>query len=64
MPTPFEEQPTDYECPQCQAPKSRFAEYDAETGATKGGGGNPALVTAAGALGLGLVIGLVIVGLQ
>ena len=26
----FDEQPTDYLCPQCAAPKKRFARYDAE----------------------------------
>jgi hypothetical protein len=30
-PTAFEELSSDYECPQCAAPKSRFAQYDAET---------------------------------
>jgi len=35
--TPFEEQPKSYVCPQCMAPKKRFAPYDVETGKTKGG---------------------------
>lgn len=64
LPAPFEEQPVGYECPQCGAPKSRFAQYDAETGKTKGSTDNPVLVTIAGALGLGLAIGLVVVGLK
>lgn len=29
---PFDDQSQDYRCPQCQAPKKRFAPYDAETG--------------------------------
>eukprot|EP00897_Mesotaenium_endlicherianum_P005589 jgi/Mesen1/5058/ME000252S04177 len=33
----FEEQPDTYVCPQCSAPKKRFAMYDAETGKTIGG---------------------------
>ncbi|KAK9787857.1 hypothetical protein WJX73_000120 [Symbiochloris irregularis] len=34
---PFDEQSQDYRCPQCQAPKKRFAAYDAESGKAKGG---------------------------
>lgn len=30
--TPFEDTPSDYRCPQCNAPKRRFVGYDAETG--------------------------------
>ena len=30
LPTPFGEQPSDYVCPQCNAPPKRFAKYDAE----------------------------------
>jgi len=30
LPTPFNEQPSDYVCPQCNAPPKRFAKYDAE----------------------------------
>lgn len=36
-PTPFEEVDPDYRCPQCKAPKKRFAKFDAETGKTIGG---------------------------
>ncbi|CAD6246795.1 unnamed protein product [Miscanthus lutarioriparius] len=32
LPKPFEEQPDEYGCPQCNAPKKRFARYDAATG--------------------------------
>ena len=35
--TPFAEVGVDYRCPQCSAPKKRFARYDAETGKVKGG---------------------------
>ncbi|KAK9822200.1 hypothetical protein WJX81_003055 [Elliptochloris bilobata] len=38
--TPFTELPTDYLCPQCRAPKRRFAGYDPITGKNKGGGQN------------------------
>merc|ERR1712032_87369 len=44
---PFKELPADYKCPQCAAPKARFAEYDVETGKAKGGG-TPLIVTVAG----------------
>lgn len=30
--TPFDEMPSDYRCPQCNAPKRRFARFDVETG--------------------------------
>lgn len=36
-PLPFEELSRNYVCPQCNAPKKRFALYDAETGKVKGG---------------------------
>lgn len=31
-PLPFAETDPDYRCPQCNAPKKRFAKYDVETG--------------------------------
>ncbi|GAQ79302.1 hypothetical protein KFL_000280070 [Klebsormidium nitens] len=34
----FEDQPDDFLCPQCRAPKTRFAGYDPETGRVSGGG--------------------------
>lgn len=34
--TPFEDTPSDYRCPQCNAPKRRFVGYDAETGKKSG----------------------------
>ncbi len=63
---PFDELPGSYECPQCAAPKGRFAGYDPETGKTKGGGasGLPQLVNIAGAVGLVGTIALVVLGLQ
>ncbi|EFJ50575.1 hypothetical protein VOLCADRAFT_120585 [Volvox carteri f. nagariensis] len=33
---PFEETPANYRCPQCNAPKRRFVEYDADSGKTTG----------------------------
>ncbi|CAM6084945.1 unnamed protein product [Calypogeia fissa] len=51
----FEDQPENFQCPQCQAPKKRFAQYDAETGRTIGGG-TPIPVL------LGVIIGAAAVG--
>ena len=48
---------------QCNAPKSRFAGYDAETGKTKGSNAAPALVTISGIIGAGLLAALVGLGL-
>jgi rubredoxin len=62
--TPFEEQPAAYECPQCGAPKSRFAGYDAETGKITSGGGLPQVVSLVGAIGAVGIIALIVVGLQ
>lgn len=54
LPTPFEEQPKSYICPQCNAPKSRFAPYDVETGRAKGGGlSTPIITIVSTVLGLG-----------
>ncbi|KAL0299797.1 UNVERIFIED_CONTAM: hypothetical protein Sradi_6639500 [Sesamum radiatum] len=46
---PFDEQPDEYACPQCRAPKKRFAEYDVKTGKAIGGG-----------LPIGVIIGLLV----
>ncbi|XP_068650336.1 uncharacterized protein [Aristolochia californica] len=46
---PFDEQPEGYACPQCRAPKKRFARYDVNTGRAIGGGLPP----------IGVIIGLV-----
>lgn len=54
LPTAFSEQPKSYICPQCNAPKSRFAPYDVETGRAKGGGlSTPIITVASTVLGLG-----------
>ena len=37
--TPFAQLPTDYRCPQCNAPKRRFSAFDPSTGKMSGGGG-------------------------
>jgi hypothetical protein len=34
--TPFDEQPSDYRCPQCNAPKRRFARFNVDTGKVGG----------------------------
>lgn len=34
--TPFDELPSDYRCPQCNAPKRRFARFDPNTGKMSG----------------------------
>ncbi len=62
----FDELPNSYECPQCAAPKSRFAGYDAETGKTtgKGASGLPAVVSIVGAIGAVGILALVVLGLQ
>ena len=52
LPTPFTEQGKDYICPQCNAPRSRFAKYDVETGKAIGGTSAPLVTTAATVLGL------------
>lgn len=56
LPTPFNEQPSDYVCPQCNAPPKRFAKYDAENDKIIGGDTTPVLaigaaVIAAAAIG-------------
>ena len=52
-PHPFVEQGKEYVCPQCNAPRSRFARYDVETGRAIGGSKAPLITTAATVLGLG-----------
>ena len=52
LPTPFEDQDKDYACPQCSAPRSRFAKYDAETGRAVGGVSTPIVTTVATVAGL------------
>ena len=55
-------QPDTYGCPQCQAPKKRFARYDVNTGKAIGGGLPPigviiGLLAGVGAVGALLVYG-------
>ncbi|WOK98326.1 hypothetical protein Cni_G07037 [Canna indica] len=64
LPKPFEEQPDGYVCPQCNAPKKRFAEYDVETGKAIGGGLPPIGVLVGLAVGIAAVGALLVYGLQ
>ncbi|KAK7308896.1 hypothetical protein RJT34_05220 [Clitoria ternatea] len=61
---PFEEQPDGYVCPQCQAPKKRFARYDVNTGKAIGGGLPPIGVIIGLLAGVGAVGALLVYGLQ
>ncbi|XP_047977470.1 uncharacterized protein LOC125219516 [Salvia hispanica] len=62
---PFDDQPDEYACPQCRAPKKRFARYDVETGKAVGGGANLPIGVIIGLLvGVGGVGALLVYGLQ
>lgn len=61
---PFDEQPDDYACPQCRAPKKRFARYDVNTGKAVGGGLPPIGVIIGLVAGVGAVGALLVYGLQ
>ncbi|XP_028792219.1 uncharacterized protein LOC114748025 [Neltuma alba] len=61
---PFDEQPDTYICPQCQAPKKRFARYDVNTGRAIGGGLPPIGVIIGLVAGVGAVGALLVYGLQ
>ncbi|KAL2349410.1 hypothetical protein Fmac_003410 [Flemingia macrophylla] len=61
---PFDEQPDTYGCPQCQAPKKRFARYDVNTGKAIGGGLPPIGVIIGLVAGVGAVGALLLYGLQ
>ncbi|CAK9146577.1 unnamed protein product [Ilex paraguariensis] len=61
---PFEEQPDEYTCPQCRAPKKRFAGYDVNTGKAIGGGLPPIGVIIGLIAGVGGVGALLVYGLQ
>ncbi|XP_077234834.1 rubredoxin family protein [Tasmannia lanceolata] len=61
---PFEEQPDTYGCPQCLAPKKRFARYDVETGKPIGGGLPPIGVIIGLVAGIAAVGALLVYGLQ
>ncbi|KAG4972824.1 hypothetical protein JHK87_029645 [Glycine soja] len=60
----FDEQPDTYGCPQCQAPKKRFARYDVNTGKAIGGGLPPIGVIIGLLAGVGAVGALLVYGLQ
>lgn len=57
-------QPDSYVCPQCQAPKKRFARYDVDTGKAIGGGLPPIGVIIGLVAGVGAVGALLVYGLQ
>lgn len=57
-------QPEDYACPQCIAPKRRFARYDVNTGKAIGGGLPPIGVIIGLIAGIGAVGALLVYGLQ
>ncbi|KAK8590128.1 hypothetical protein V6N13_088911 [Hibiscus sabdariffa] len=61
---PFAEQPDTYACPQCRAPKKRFAPYDVNTGKAIGGGLPPIGVIIGLVAGVGAVGALLVYGLQ
>lgn len=62
---PFDDQPDEYACPQCRAPKKRFARYDVNTGKASGGGaGLPIGVIIGLLVGVGGVGALLVFGLQ
>uniref|UniRef100_A0A7N0ZYL0 Rubredoxin family protein n=1 Tax=Kalanchoe fedtschenkoi TaxID=63787 RepID=A0A7N0ZYL0_KALFE len=64
LPKPFEEQDESFACPQCLAPKKRFAKYDVNTGKAIGGGSPPIGVIIGLIAGLGAVGALLVYGLQ
>ncbi|KAF9661248.1 hypothetical protein SADUNF_Sadunf19G0048500 [Salix dunnii] len=57
-------QPDAYVCPQCRAPKKRFARYDVNTGRAVGGGLPPVGVILGLVAGIGAVGALLVYGLQ
>ncbi|XP_021282960.1 uncharacterized protein LOC110415585 [Herrania umbratica] len=61
---PFDEQPDTYACPQCRAPKKRFAKYDVNTGKAIGAGLPPIGVIIGLVAGVGAVGALLVYGLQ
>ncbi|XP_009621636.1 uncharacterized protein LOC107801289 [Nicotiana tabacum] len=64
LPKSFDDQPEDYACPQCRAPKKRFAKYDVNTGRAIGGGLPPIGVIIGLIAGIGGVGALLVYGLQ
>ncbi|CAI5508940.1 unnamed protein product [Closterium sp. Naga37s-1] len=61
---PFEDQPDSYECPQCSAPKKRFARYDPETGRAIGGGSTPILSLISLVVGVAAIASAAFYGFQ
>ncbi|XP_047090918.1 uncharacterized protein LOC124702793 [Lolium rigidum] len=61
---PFEEQPDEYGCPQCNAPMKRFVKYDAESGKPIGGTLPPLTVIVSLVIGIAGVGALLVYGLQ
>ncbi|XP_078179037.1 rubredoxin family protein [Carex rostrata] len=61
---PFDEQPDTYGCPQCNAPKKRFARYDVKSGKAVGGALPPIPVIVALVAGIAGVGALLVYGLQ
>lgn len=57
-------QPDTYVCPQCRAPKKRFARYDVNSGKAVGGGLPPIGVIIGLVAGIGGVAALLVYGLQ
>lgn len=57
-------QPDGYVCPQCRAPKKRFARYDVSTGKAVGGNLPPIGVIIGLLAGVGAVGALLVYGLQ
>lgn len=64
LPTPFDDQPKNYRCPQCQATKSRFSKYDAESGRAIGSTALPDGILAGALIGAALVVILVYVAVS
>ncbi|KAL3653760.1 hypothetical protein CASFOL_003441 [Castilleja foliolosa] len=60
----FDEQPDEYVCPQCRAPKKRFSRYDVNTGKAVGGGLPPIGVIIGLIAGIGGVGALLVYGIQ
>ncbi|OAY70830.1 hypothetical protein ACMD2_09163 [Ananas comosus] len=61
---PFDEQPDAYVCPQCNAPKKRFARYDLKSGKPVGSGLPPIGVIVGLVVGVAGVGALLVYGLQ
>lgn len=57
-------QPDTYGCPQCNAPKKRFARYDVKSGRAVGGALPPISVLVALVAGIAGVGALLVYGLQ